>query len=495
MKSIAKWRWGWKIWIIAAVSVVFGLALWLGSQQSVWFDEAYSITLIEQSFGQLVHLTSVDTHPPLYYLLLKVWSEVFGMSELALRSFSAVCGALAAGVGLTLVRRLFGLRALVISTPLVVLAPFLLRYAFEIRMYALASLIGVAATYVLVRAVQAKEKRAWWWVTYSVLVAAGIYTLYYMAFIWAAHVAWLLYLYFTQKPKPATPLWRQPWVLALVGAVVLYIPWIPSLIDQYIRPALSGISQRVSWEQLTDIFSFMFIHRPHWALSTLEYIVVFLLIAGFVYVVARGLRRAGTERPYLVLLLMYFAIPILIMTIGSLPPLRPMFLMRYTSFFIIAGVLLLGASLAVAFRNQMRYAVIGVLVLTAVLIYGFFNLKEDGNFNYDTLFRPQAKQVSAAIGDCEPDSIVLAGSPMQYYELKYYLPQCDIHFYVNHPIGPRGGYATIYQSPKQYQEFDPIAEITVYFVYTGDPPIAIPAGFERTSSQTFREYHLDIYEK
>src|SRR5688500_7158988 len=72
----------------AIVSMLVSLAL--GLSQSVWFDEAYSIMVAKQPIDQLLHLSAVDTHPPLYYLLLKAWAGVFGWSEFALRSLSVI---------------------------------------------------------------------------------------------------------------------------------------------------------------------------------------------------------------------------------------------------------------------------------------------------------------------------------------------------------------------------------------------------------------------
>jgi mannosyltransferase len=73
------------ILIIAAILAAL-VSLAIGLNQSVWFDEAYSIFLAKQPVAELIRLTSIDGHPPLYYLLLKGWAAMFGFGELALRS-------------------------------------------------------------------------------------------------------------------------------------------------------------------------------------------------------------------------------------------------------------------------------------------------------------------------------------------------------------------------------------------------------------------------
>lgn len=480
----------WWAWIMLAAAACFGLAMWLGMQQSVWFDEAYSITLAKQSYGDMIHSTAIDVHPPLYYIVLKAWSQVFGMGEFALRSLSALLAAAAAGVGLVFVRRVFGVRAVIAATPLLLLSPLLVRYGFELRMYALGSLLTITATYVLVRATQTTNHKLHWWIGYAVLVALGMYTLYYMAFVWIAHIVWLLYRHFSAKPR--APFFKQPWILAFAGAFALYLPWLPSFIEQQRDPALSGIAQRVSWEQMTDVFSFLFTYQPHWTLNGWGYGLIVALVAGTGYTIARAIRRAGPLRPYLVLLLCIFIVPLILMTIGSIPPLRPLFLIRYISHFAIVFPLLIGASLVIAFRNKLRYAVTGAAVLAGVLLYGMCNLQQRGNYVFDMLTRPHARQAVQAIGQCEDGSIVMAGSPLIYFELDYYMPDCNIYFYSTHPIGDKGGYATIYKSPKQYYDQDPLNATTVYLVYAGQHP-ELPGNFVKMSSQSFEKYQLDIY--
>jgi len=102
--------------------------------------------------------------------------------------------------------------------------------------------------------------------------------------------------------------------------------------------------------------------------------------------------------------------------------------------------------------------------------------------------------VEAMGRQCQPDSVIIAGSPLIYFELIYYLPNCDVRFYSSHPIGPGGGYATIYQSPKQYYNDEPLQVSTIYMVYSGQKPSLSPT-FLKTSEQSFKEYRLAIFKQ
>jgi len=94
MKTIFKFnkKWfGWSIFLI----LVLALGLRLTSlSQSFWLDEATSgIVARDLSFKQIIiNFSPADFHPPLYYILLKVWSLFLGTGEIALRSLSVLFG-------------------------------------------------------------------------------------------------------------------------------------------------------------------------------------------------------------------------------------------------------------------------------------------------------------------------------------------------------------------------------------------------------------------
>ena len=71
--------------------VVAGIALRLVTRSELWLDEALSVSISSLPVGDLLDALRHDGHPPLYYLLLHGWMEVFGDGNEAVRSLSAVC--------------------------------------------------------------------------------------------------------------------------------------------------------------------------------------------------------------------------------------------------------------------------------------------------------------------------------------------------------------------------------------------------------------------
>ena len=233
-------------WLIIVVPVVAAaLSLWVGLRQSVWFDEAYSIMVAKRSASEIIRLSALDTHPPLYYLVLKIWANVFGWSELALRSLSAIFYGASIAVAGCFIKKHFNARAAIYVLTMLLLAPLLMRYGFEIRMYAMASLIGVAATVMLVRAHSSKR----WtdWLIYGVLVALGMYTLYYLALLWLAHLAWLVAMDAGKLRKSS---WKEcRWIGAYAFSLLLFLPWLSSFLKQVGNGALAPIGQPMNLEQ------------------------------------------------------------------------------------------------------------------------------------------------------------------------------------------------------------------------------------------------------
>jgi len=158
--------------------VVLLLYLFLGlshsKKQGFWHDEVYTLTFLkgvsvynfegsvwleQDSVYDVNHFKSLleqddfytnfstqilhEGHPPLYFAALKLWSYVFGASEVALRSFSLCCGL----ISFLVLFNLFRQRSKRKYTAWVVLVmllfnPFLFYFSTEARMYTLAFLLA-----------------------------------------------------------------------------------------------------------------------------------------------------------------------------------------------------------------------------------------------------------------------------------------------------------------------------------------------------------------
>ena len=77
--------------LVVAGLVALGVAARFFSTSDLWLDEALSANIAKLPVGDLFEALKHDGHPPLYYLLLHYWMEVFGEGDVAVRALSGIC--------------------------------------------------------------------------------------------------------------------------------------------------------------------------------------------------------------------------------------------------------------------------------------------------------------------------------------------------------------------------------------------------------------------
>jgi len=478
----------WWLWPIVAIFLTYFLIMMLAVGQSVWFDEAYSIALAKRPIGELLALTGVDAHPPLYYLLLKGWAGLFGWGEYALRSLSAVLASLTVGIVFLVVRKLFTTRTALVVLPFVVLAPFALRYGYEIRMYALAALIGALASLALLYAYTSKKKLPW--TLYAILVALGMYTLYMTAALWLAHAIWLLVV----SKRKGRPFFKQRWVLALVGAVVLFASYLPTLVYQLTHSALPGIGAPVTLTKLADISSMLLIFTPEWKLNTfisLAILSVIVLVGYLLSVIHKRLPKS--QRPFLWFAIALVLVPIAFFALSSLP--KPIFINRYMAHIAIFVYMLIGITVALGWRYGRRAASGALAGISMVLLaFGVVQLSQTGNFVFERMQSPRTAEIRETVA-CGDQTTVVADDPYTYIDSSYYFNDCNFKFLSADPIAKQGGYAPLFDSTAR---IDSSADVTtptlVHLHWDGAAALFVPgARYTLLSSETYDKQVVDTY--
>jgi uncharacterized membrane protein len=150
----------------------------IGINQSLWLDEAISAKVITQySYSQIVNVFSPhDFHPPLFYLTLKLWSQLAGTSEVGMRLLSVLFSL----ITIVLIYKLAGWE----PAALTAFNPLLLYYSQEARMYSMVTMIVTAALFCLI-----KKK----YVGYTIFAGLGFLTFYGSAFVMLSVSLYFLY--------------------------------------------------------------------------------------------------------------------------------------------------------------------------------------------------------------------------------------------------------------------------------------------------------------
>lgn len=157
-----------------------------------------------------------DTSPPLYYLLLHVWTRLAGTTDTDLRAFSVLWFLASIPLILAIAYRIGGSRAELPAGLLFILAPGAVYYATEGRMYSLLwfCVLGTALLTLLLRAGKRPRLMGTLWVASS---AAGLLVHYFFLFPWFAMVAFLAL-------RPGADNFRRL-VLRLTVVIGLILPW------------------------------------------------------------------------------------------------------------------------------------------------------------------------------------------------------------------------------------------------------------------------------
>ena len=170
-------------WILIALILLLAARLrtWQLGRESFWLDEVFSVesamgrgfahrllptnTLIERvpaftdparaapwwNIWPACRGKTGDIHPPLPYILLRWWCDLFGFSDAAVRSFSAMCSVAAIGLLFFIGRELHGVGVALWACLLMAVASPQIQYAQEAKHYALLQAIALASCLALVR--------------------------------------------------------------------------------------------------------------------------------------------------------------------------------------------------------------------------------------------------------------------------------------------------------------------------------------------------------
>src|SRR5438270_655352 len=132
--------------------------------KSFWGDEVSTLFLIRRGFdGLLAGVARLESTPPLYYTLAKLWDAVAGNGEVGLRSLPAALGVGAVAVSYLAARELVSPRAAVMTAALMAVNPMLIWYSGDARSYSLAVLLAAVGLLFFARALNGRPRAVGWW--------------------------------------------------------------------------------------------------------------------------------------------------------------------------------------------------------------------------------------------------------------------------------------------------------------------------------------------
>jgi uncharacterized membrane protein len=136
--------------IILTISIF--LRFFLLQNQSLWFDEGWSLELsdgasVQENLFKIITIEAGDKYQPLYYLVLFYWRSVFGDSEFAMRSLSSLLGVGSVITIFFTTLRVYGKKHALWSSMILAVSSFSIFYSQDARPYALLIFITLLQIY------------------------------------------------------------------------------------------------------------------------------------------------------------------------------------------------------------------------------------------------------------------------------------------------------------------------------------------------------------
>ncbi len=328
-------RYEW-VWVLALLLIAFVLRLYRLSAQSIWVDEM--LTLSSSGITAPLHPVDIfdNLHGPLHSLLIFLWAKVAGQGEFALRFPSVVFSVLSLYAIWRLIRRLTDSRVAYAALAIMVVSPFHVWYAQEARNYSML-LFFAAMSFDCFLELAAEPRRAVFG-KYVLFTLAGFLCNMSMAFV--VLVQDLVFLFWPRR------LSFKDLVLAHVLLVLLLSPWLhgmlqrvefhrlvrtePYAADQLLRGETTiaplavpytffvfsaGYSLGPTLRELHESSRMLLLsgHRGVLAFAAVAFAVPFLL----------GLFSLRDRKRLLVLLLVWMAVPLAVVTLFAVKNFKP----------------------------------------------------------------------------------------------------------------------------------------------------------------------------
>jgi len=235
----------------AAAVLIASVVLRFWTPSPMWLDEALAVNIARAPLHAIPALLRRDGAPPLYYVLLHYWMEVFGSSDLGARSLSGFIGLLTrpaawlagyrvgsrwwdgpdglegrsddgAAFAERAERERAGRLVAWTTTLLVATSPFAVYYDTEARMYALVillSALGILAYTAILR-----RPTTWNMLALAAVTAALLYSHYWSLFLVTAAAIGTAWFARTDRHSRSCR-------IALAGMAVgmfAFLPWVPT---------------------------------------------------------------------------------------------------------------------------------------------------------------------------------------------------------------------------------------------------------------------------
>ncbi|PJF39397.1 MAG: hypothetical protein CUN55_14455, partial [Phototrophicales bacterium] len=228
MVNITSRQWRWLLLVailcLATATRVHDLDL-----RSLWEDEGWTLVLAEgPSLSDVARRMAYDQHPPLYFMIFRLWEDVTGSSEFSLRYLSVLTGIVGVAGMYQLGKTAFNTSIGLLAMLLLALWDHHIDLSQDARHYSQLATLIILSTWFYFRLITPNQTRHHLRVNsalYLLLSSALLYSHYLGGFVLICHAIHMLLF--------VRPLAHLRWCLFVFISVCLsFLPWLPIVIRQ-----------------------------------------------------------------------------------------------------------------------------------------------------------------------------------------------------------------------------------------------------------------------
>ena len=392
-----------------------------GFNNIIWADEACSLAMNKFSLLDIIKLNINDVHPPLYYLLLKIFDSIFKLINIYNNKiiigkvFSFLPLIVLLIVSNTKIKKVWGTTTALIFSLFILLMPQFLTYYIEIRMYSW-SMLFVTLSYIYYNEVL-NTNTVKNWILFSIFVLLAAYTHLYAALAVIIMYAILLIQILFTKNKINI----KNYFIFGSATIIGYLPWIYCLLKQ-IKKVSGGFW--ISEITKDDILGYIrFIFMPDTADESSQFVLLILAIICFIYLAIYLIIKNKNRQKFN--LFLGLSLPFIIIAIGVIVSIikNPVFISRYM--FPTVGCLWLSVSIIIG--KNLKYNKFLWIVIFIFLLVGISNfnvaLRNEHNL------KKQEPEINDMLEKFDDNSIVITDSGHMQQMISYLKYPQTIYLY------------------------------------------------------------------
>lgn len=325
LSSLSAWR-GWRFLAICYALLLFLLNFILIFENNFWGDEGFTIQLSKMSFGEMLHATAEDVHPPLYYIIVQLLCKIFGYKNTVYHLSALIPYGLLLIFSLIMLWKRFGKGTAILFISFASLLPNAVLFNLEVRMYSWGAFFVLSSYFYLYEILTKDQIKSYF--IFIIMSLCAAYTHYYCLVSVSFFYFVLLLTGLLHQKK-----FLKRAILASIATIIAYLPWFFVLLKTFQKTAddywIANIpSFKECWEYLfynnhqipffcfflIGIFVFfLFRTKPKEDSSTIKSTDIIWIITGVLSIIgtaAVGIGISKLFRPMFMLRYLYPVSPI-----------------------------------------------------------------------------------------------------------------------------------------------------------------------------------------